>query len=130
MDFILSLLSNRNWIPNPHMKAKFLQLLGSLVPQKEDRSASRDENFSFLFKQNPFYEKYLVQGLIGMFVEVEKTGSSNQFYEKFSYRQSICHIIDYLLKTIFPDGKSSYVDENLLKMGETSYDIFLRFTML
>ena len=130
MNFVLSLLSNRKWIANPHMKAKFLQLLGSLVPQKEDGHPSRDENFSFLFKQNPFYEKYLVQGLIEMFVEVEKTGSSNQFYEKFSYRQSICLIMDYLLKTIFPYGKSSYVAENLHQMGKTSYDIFLRFTML
>jgi len=98
MDFILSVVSNKEWILNPHLKATYTRLLSSLVPlENEDRRKSRDENFSFVFKQNPFYEQNLIEGLVTIFVEVEKTS----FYEKFSFRYEICHIINYLHKTTF-----------------------------
>jgi len=127
-DFVLSVIYNSQWIVNPHLKAKYVQFLSSLVPSKEIRA--KDENFSFLFKQNPFYEKNLIEGLVGIWVEVEKTGSSNQFYEKFSYRYGCCTIINYLLNTVFLQGKNSYVAEGLDRMAELSYDTYLRFVML
>jgi len=127
-DFVLSVISNGHWIVNPHLKAKYVEFLSSLVPQKEIRA--KDENFSFLFKQNPFFEKNLIEGLVGIWVEVEKTGSSNQFYEKFSYRHGCCMIINYLLNTIFLQGKSSYVADGLDRMAKYSYDTYLRFVML
>jgi len=39
-------------------------------------------------------------------------------------------IINYLLRTVFPYGKSSYVAECLDKMARENYDVYLRFIML
>jgi len=127
-NFMLSIFSNPQWIMNPHVKGKCINFLGALLP-REDEAASRgqrDENFSFIFKQNPFYERHLIFGLIHFFVEAEKSG----YYEKYNYRQSAAMIINYLLRTVFPYGKSSYVAECLDRMAKENYDIYLRFIML
>ena len=126
-DFMLSIFANPNWIVNPHLKGKCIRFLSALLPREDDAgSRQKDENFSFIFKQNQFYEKYLVSGLVEFFVEAEKSG----YYEKYNYRHSAALIINYLLRTVFPYGKTSYVAESLDRMAKENYDVYLRFIML
>jgi len=100
------------------------------LPPKERHPNYKDESFRFLFKENPYYENHLIEGLVVMFVDVEKTGTHAQFYEKFSHRLNCCMIINYLLTTVFPYGKTSYVAKCLDEMAQKNYDLYLRFVML
>jgi len=130
LNFILSVGKNSTWFAHPYLKSKYLKFLGSLLPTKNPTPKTKDESFRFLFKENPYFEKYLIEGLVVMFVEVEKTGTHAQFYEKFGHRLYCCLIINYLLTTVFPHGKTSYVAKAFYKMTKTSYDMYLRFVMI
>jgi len=42
----------------------------------------------------------LIEGLIKVFVDAEKTGSHNQFYEKFRFRFFFCKIFNHLYENL------------------------------
>jgi hypothetical protein len=52
-------------------------------------------------------KKNLIVSLMRVFIDAERLGTSNQFYEKFSIRNKIFHLIENIMKT----HKSTYVDE-------------------
>jgi len=129
MNFIVRVLGSKNWIKNPHLKAGCTQLLATLIPRPENKG-SATENFLFLFKDNPYFKQYLVPNLIRFFIEAEKTGSNNQFFDKFNYRHGCCMIINYLLKAVFPGDQTSYVKDSLEKLANQDSDTYLQFIML
>jgi len=127
-NFMLSVLLNPHWITNPHLKGKYIEFLSTLLPRKNDHPliTKRNADFFWIFDQNPFYEKYLISGLVHVFVEAEKSGN----YEKYKYRESAAITINHLLRTVFPSGKASYVADCLNRMAKENYDVYLRFIML
>jgi len=124
INFMLTLIGNREWMPNPHVRAKYLQFLGNLIPPKHVQPNAKDENFGFVFKNNPFVDKFLVKYLVRMFIDVEKTGSHNQFFEKFSYRFGFCNIINHLFRK---ENKSEGQSKYALDFERTSQEDFDTF---
>ena len=80
VNFMSIIAGFKNLMTNPHLKAKFFIFISTLLP--EEKSSS----FSSIFTNNAILEDYLVLFIINVFCEVEKTGSSEQFFEKFNYR--------------------------------------------
>lgn len=95
-DFMLLMIGNRNLLNNPHIRAKFLTILSIFVPDYS-RNASVFDQFQGILVEREFFREKLIEGLFEIFVDVEKTGSNNQFYEKFSYRHAACKIFSYVL---------------------------------
>lgn len=127
MNFLLMGISNDSIITNPHLKAKYLQILSSLVPQKEPLPNSKEEDFSFLFEKNQYFKDHLIKNLFQFFLEVERTCSNGQFYEKFSYRYGCCVIIGFLLKKMFPNDRNSFVATSLNQIAKESPELYLQF---
>lgn len=126
MNFILKSIGNKDLIKNPHIRAKLVHYLSSLVPHEKDRL---DENFSLLFKDNFYYQKVLVRNLIIFFIDIETTGAHTQFYNKFSYRSSCCRVFNYLLKHVFTRDEESYARDCLESIAKDEYDLYLQFIM-
>ncbi len=127
VNFIISILSNESCLHNPHLKAKYLQILTSFVPQKEPTEISKEVDFSSMFTKNEYLKNHLIKNLMQFFLEVDRTCSNSQFYENYSYKHGCCVIINYLLKKIFPNDKDSYAAGSLNKIAKDSFDDYLQF---
>jgi len=75
-------MGNSGWCMNPHTRVELITLFSILSESDEGKK----DVFGFLFKSNIISDKYLMNSLINIFIDAEKTGSSHQFYEKFNLR--------------------------------------------
>eukprot|EP01017_Pseudomicrothorax_dubius_P031121 TRINITY_DN3944_c0_g1_i1.p1 TRINITY_DN3944_c0_g1~~TRINITY_DN3944_c0_g1_i1.p1 ORF type:complete len:776 (-),score=180.37 TRINITY_DN3944_c0_g1_i1:183-2510(-) len=94
----LSLLwiRERKLLPNYHARKEHVFLIYSFVPDERRSARSGDEDLTFLLKEFPLLKEYLLPSLMLFSIDVEKTGTNNQFYEKFGYRQIAYSIVIYL----------------------------------
>ncbi|KAF8713267.1 peptidyl-tyrosine sulfation, partial [Rhizoctonia solani] len=117
--FALTFLSSTWYIKNPFLKSKILQGLfyGSIHIGRE-----RDGLLGALFNSHPLALKHLFPSLMWFYVEVEQTGASTQFYDKFESRRNIA----YILRGIWNNPNHR---DTLLKAAEGS-DKFVRFANL
>lgn len=92
---ILIFMGSNERARNPHLRARLAEGLESLLP-KEQRSNSFRGNFkTILFTTHP-YRLEITPNLLKVFVEIEMTGQSVQFEQKFNYRRPMYTIMDYL----------------------------------
>ena len=117
MDFVLSLLSNKDWIPDRNIKFKLLRLFASLIFNNHTEAQPKNEEFSFLFKQNPYFEKHLVSILLEMFIEVEKMTAKSSTDNKYNFRRLICQIITHFIKNESIYDTDSFIVEKLNKLS-------------
>ncbi|CAE6512214.1 unnamed protein product [Rhizoctonia solani] len=117
--FALTFLSSTWYIKNPFLKSKLLQGLfyGSIHIGRE-----RDGLLGALFNSHPLALQHLLPSLMWFYVEVEQTGASSQFYDKFESRRNIA----YILRGIWNNPNHR---DTLLKAAEGS-DKFVRFANL
>jgi len=127
MNFLLLNISKESCIHNPHLKAKYLQILSSLVPQKESISPTREDDFIELFMKNEYLKSHLIKYLCQFFLEIDRTCSNSQFYENYSYKYGCGIIINYLLKKLFPNDKNSYIKKSLDDFALECPDEYLQF---
>jgi len=83
--------SNRIFFLN-HFDIVLFQLLSGMVP----RENQGHRPVSTLFGGNVLASKFLPSGLMTFYVDIEHTGASTQFYDKFNYRYYIADIMKYL----------------------------------
>ncbi|CAE6526367.1 unnamed protein product [Rhizoctonia solani] len=117
--FALTFLTSTWYIKNPFLKSKLLQGLfyGSIHIGRE-----RDGLLGALFNSHPLALQHLLPSLMWFYVEVEQTGASTQFYDKFESRRNIA----YILRVIW---NNPHHRDTLLKAAENS-DKFVRFANL
>ncbi|EGG14916.1 U box domain-containing protein [Cavenderia fasciculata] len=92
--FFVTLLASPDYINNPYLTAKIIQIFGSFVPIKEQRGYQKD--MTGLFSSSEIVKQNLIPSLMKFYVDIESTGRHNQFYEKFSYRYDSARIMTYL----------------------------------
>ena len=73
LNFIITILNKRSWITNPHLKAKFVDILSSLTPHEMEKNV----DLSGQLLNNDFLTHNIIGALLSFFIEVEKTGSTN-----------------------------------------------------
>ncbi|KAI0670862.1 ubiquitin conjugation factor E4 [Trametes maxima] len=84
----LTFLSSTWYIKNPFLKAKIVDVLFyGTWKWNEQRSV-----LTSLLNTHPIALKQLIPALMNFYIEVEQTGASSQFYDKFNSRRSIAHI--------------------------------------
>ncbi|XP_022774537.1 probable ubiquitin conjugation factor E4 [Durio zibethinus] len=91
MNFIIMFMASPQFIKNPYLRAKMVEVLNCWMPHRSDSSAT-----STLFEGHPLSLEYLVRNLLKLYVDIEFTGSHTQFYDKFNIRHNIAELLEYL----------------------------------
>jgi ubiquitin conjugation factor E4 B len=95
--FIVTFLKNPKYIKNPYLKAKFVEILFFLTYPV---AAGVPGELDTALNSNPLALNHLMSALMSFYVDVEQTGASSQFYDKFNVRYNISQII----KTIWSNS--------------------------
>ncbi|PAV17237.1 ubiquitin conjugation factor E4 [Pyrrhoderma noxium] len=115
----LTFLRSTWYIKNPFLKAKINEVIffGTL-------SFGREQNgvLGNILNTHPFALKHLMPALMSFYIEVEQTGASSQFYDKFNARRNIAHI----LKAIWDNP----THRKALNEEAKNVDKFVRFANL
>ncbi|KAJ2484097.1 Ubiquitin conjugation factor E4 [Coemansia sp. RSA 2320] len=120
--FAVVFLARPAYIRSPHLKARIVDVLHMLTyrdPREDDdyvdtlggnlqdivRLHPAIEQFQQSLDSNELARAYLVPALLRLYVDIEQTGSSSQFYEKFNVRYHIART----LRSLWARGRS-YVE--------------------
>ncbi|GMI99261.1 Mutant, snc1 -enhancing 3, r Ubiquitin Fusion Degradation Protein2 [Hibiscus trionum] len=91
MNFIIMFMGSPQFIKNPYLRAKMVEVLNCWMPRRSGSSAT-----SALFEGHQLSLEYLVRNLLKLYVDIEFTGSHTQFYDKFNIRHNIAELLEYL----------------------------------
>lgn len=116
-DFLVTLLRCPELVGNPHMKGSIVEILflGSM-----DSGNGQPGAFTRILYNNPLVQNNLLYSLLDVYVTIEKTGASSQFYDKFNSRYYISKIIEQLWQTEF-------YKMQLSNYSSSKVDFFVRF---
>ncbi|XP_075482965.1 putative ubiquitin conjugation factor E4 isoform X2 [Primulina tabacum] len=91
MNFIIMFMASVEYIRNPYLRAKMVEVLNCWMPQRSGSKATET-----LFEGHQLSLEYLVRNLLKLYVDIEFTGSHTQFYDKFNIRHNIAELLEYL----------------------------------
>lgn len=91
MNFIIMFMGSPNFIRNPYLRAKMVEVLNCWMPRRSGSS-----NTATLFEGHQLSLEFLVRNLLKLYVDIEFTGSHTQFYDKFNIRHNIAELLEYL----------------------------------
>ncbi|CAN7141040.1 unnamed protein product [Brassica rapa subsp. narinosa] len=91
MNFIIMFMASPEYVRNPYLRAKMVEVLNCWMPRSSGSSAT-----STLFEGHQLSLEYLVRNLLKLYVDIEFTGSHTQFYDKFNIRHNIAELLEYL----------------------------------
>lgn len=83
--FIIVLICSPHYISNPYLTAKFVEIVFLSSPTVNTHSST----FNQKIISHPLAERYLVRALMKFYTDIEMTGTSNEFYDKFTIRYHI-----------------------------------------
>lgn len=118
--FIITFLKSSSYIKNPYLKAKLTEILfyGILKQHNYLYGVLGD-----ILNSNTFSLHHLLPALMSFYVEVESTGLSSQFYDKFNIRYQISQIF----KAIWENPGHR---EKLLLESRNNFKFFVKFVAL
>ncbi|PBK97395.1 hypothetical protein ARMGADRAFT_987069 [Armillaria gallica] len=117
--FVLTFLSSTWYIKNPFLKSKINDVLFIGI---WNFGRERDGVLGFLLNTHPLALKHLMSSLMHFYIEVEQTGASSQFYDKFNARRNISSI----LKVVW----NNPAHREALNTEAKNVDKFVRFVNL
>ena len=137
---ILLLMGHSQRVKNPHLRAKFAEVLEALMPQDNQNPHSMASSFSMgsfdigrqLFTQHPHIQE-LIPCLLRVFVSIELTGQSVQFEQKFQYRRPMYLVLKYLWNEVQDPHRrrmKELADEAEANIDAADAPLFLRFVNL
>ncbi|KMT17300.1 hypothetical protein BVRB_2g039970 isoform A [Beta vulgaris subsp. vulgaris] len=91
MNFIIMFMASPEYVRNPYLRAKMVEVLNCWMPRRSGSSATAS-----LFEGHQLSLQYLVKNLLKLYVDIEFTGSHTQFYDKFNIRHNIAELLEYL----------------------------------
>ncbi|XAR71279.1 Ubiquitin--protein ligase [Bertholletia excelsa] len=91
MNFIIMFMASPNYIRNPYLRAKMVEVLNCWMPRRSGSSGT-----ATLFEGHQLSLEYLIRNLLKLYVDIEFTGSHTQFYDKFNIRHNIAELLEYL----------------------------------
>ncbi|KIK52087.1 hypothetical protein GYMLUDRAFT_50156 [Collybiopsis luxurians FD-317 M1] len=119
LTFILTFLTSTWYIKNPFLKSKINDVLFmSTWPYARERGGL----LGGLLNSHPLALKHLMPALTHFYIEVEQTGASSQFYDKFIARRNI----SYVLKVVWDNP----THREALNREALNVDKFVRFVNL
>lgn len=116
-EFATVLLRCPELIGNPHLKGSIIELF--YLASRTD-TFGNPGTFTHAFSLSKLLKDHLLYSLLDVYVTIEKTGASSQFYDKFNSRYTISKIIETLWEhDVYRQQLSSYSKDNV--------DFFIRF---
>lgn len=85
MTFLLTAICSTNYFKNPYLMSKFLEVLYVINPAILEST----EALHLRFMSHPISEEHLPSALMRFYTDVEQTGASTEFYDKFTFRYHI-----------------------------------------
>eukprot|EP00357_Protocruzia_adherens_P010700 CAMPEP_0114982974 /NCGR_PEP_ID=MMETSP0216-20121206/6433_1 /TAXON_ID=223996 /ORGANISM="Protocruzia adherens, Strain Boccale" /LENGTH=858 /DNA_ID=CAMNT_0002344887 /DNA_START=463 /DNA_END=3039 /DNA_ORIENTATION=- len=92
MIYFLTLMDSPSILRNPHLRVRKIDLFYFVISTKNKEA----DHFRRVFQSCKVIGKFFMHALIRLYNDVEKTGSTNQFYEKFAHRFKINQLFDHL----------------------------------
>lgn len=120
VEFIILFLGRPNYISNPYVKAKFVELMffGIL-----EFNANTPGFFAEVVDNEELALKYLVHSLMQFYIDVERTGASSQFEDKFNTRYYISKIFRHI-------WKNHIYQTTMTKASQKELPFFVKFVAL
>ncbi|KAM6977292.1 ubiquitin conjugation factor E4 B isoform 1-T1 [Aplochiton taeniatus] len=94
--FLVAFICSQNYIRNPYLIAKLVEVLFVTNPAVQPRT----QRFSEMMENHPLSIKMLVPALMKFYTDVEHTGATSEFYDKFTIRYHISTIFKSLWQNI------------------------------
>lgn len=94
MTLIITFMGNSSLMQNPHLRARFAEILECLMPHQSHHNPSFI-GCADLFESHPLVDE-LAKSLVSVFVSIEMTGEGVQFEQKFTYRRPMYVVLEYL----------------------------------
>ncbi|KAL2314721.1 Ubiquitin conjugation factor E4 [Schizosaccharomyces pombe] len=118
-EFCVSFLTQANYIKNPYLRAKLVEILYFGVQTHVGRS----ELLLDVVRTSKVATRWLLPALMAFYIEIESTGQSTQFYDKFNIRFYICEVFRTIWKQPAYFGK-------LEQEQKTNLPFFVKFVAL
>ncbi|KAJ7761518.1 ubiquitin conjugation factor E4 [Mycena maculata] len=118
--FVLTFLNSTWYIKNPFLKSKINDVLFFGI---WGYGRERNGLLGNMLNSHPMALKHLMPALTHFYIEVEQTGASSQFYDKFSARRNIA----YILKVVWDNPTHR---EALNAEAARNVDKFVKFVNL
>ncbi|XP_075897787.1 ubiquitin conjugation factor E4 B isoform X1 [Nelusetta ayraudi] len=98
--FLVVFICSQNYIRNPYLIAKLVEVLFVTNPAVQPRT----QRFSEMMENHPLSVKQLVPALMKFYTDVEHTGATSEFYDKFTIRYHISTIFKSLWQNLAHHG--------------------------
>uniref|UniRef100_A0A0S7EWR7 UBE4B n=1 Tax=Poeciliopsis prolifica TaxID=188132 RepID=A0A0S7EWR7_9TELE len=98
--FLVVFICSQHYIRNPYLIAKLVEVLFVTNPAVQPRT----QRFSEMMENHPLSIKHLVPALMKFYTDVEHTGATSEFYDKFTIRYHISTIFKSLWQNIAHHG--------------------------
>uniref|UniRef100_A0A674DVK0 Ubiquitin conjugation factor E4 B n=1 Tax=Salmo trutta TaxID=8032 RepID=A0A674DVK0_SALTR len=98
--FLVVFICSQNYIRNPYLIAKLVEVLFVTNPAVQPRT----QCFSEMMENHPLSVKHLVPALMKFYTDVEHTGATSEFYDKFTIRYHISTIFKSLWQNMGHHG--------------------------
>lgn len=106
IDFTTVILRNNELLSNPHLKSDMISIMAICSAEQKNHT---DANEWYIDEAKPGFmvneiianataNEHLLYGLLDFYIQVEKTGGSNEFYDKFNSRYYTSMILEQLYK--------------------------------
>uniref|UniRef100_A0A6U2CMW7 RING-type E3 ubiquitin transferase n=1 Tax=Hemiselmis andersenii TaxID=464988 RepID=A0A6U2CMW7_HEMAN len=119
-NFLMAFASSHEHIKSPHLRGHFLEVMSYLIPRGRNQGFEHEGgNLCTLFQEHSISVNSLIPTLTQFYIDIEVTGSHNQFYEKFQYRSYMGDLLLYVAQ--FPVYLASIQKES------EDMDKFIRF---
>lgn len=105
--WLLVTICSSSMIKNPYLVAKLVEVVFVILPSIQPRC----EMLYLRLMNHNISQTVLPSSLMKFYTEVETTGSSSEFYDKFSIRYHISLIIKSKFYSYFQTMEDKYVDE-------------------
>jgi len=115
--FLVTFIANPHYASNPYLVAKLIEVIFVSSPTLHNYTAV----FHHRLLSHPLSEKHLARALMKFYTDVESTGASSEFYDKFTIR--------YHISVIFKSMWTHIVHQDAIvsESKSTTSGLFVRF---
>ena len=112
--FSLIFSCQTNLIKNPHFRMEIFDIMIFFFAFNNSKDKTKRINNIYKLLNEKFIKESLMVSILRVFVDAERLGTSNQFYEKFNVRAKILSLIENINKGyghLFEENIKTYTDK-------------------
>jgi len=106
--WLQTMLCHTHYFANPYLVSKLVEVLFVVNPQVQEKTGELYDSIM----RHPISQEFLPSALMRFYTEVEQTGSSNEFYDKFTIRYHISIIMKSMWESPTGVHKMAIVHES------------------